>query len=47
VFAAMPVTELAGSMRSPGLIYDYWNLFENRKLDMPPGRTYCALGAMG
>jgi UDP-N-acetyl-D-mannosaminuronic acid dehydrogenase len=47
VFAAMPVTELAGRMRSPGMIYDYWNLFAKGKLDMPPGRTYCALGAMG
>jgi UDP-N-acetyl-D-mannosaminuronic acid dehydrogenase len=47
VFAAMPIAEFADRMRSPGVIYDYWNLFENRKLDMPSGRTYCALGAMG
>lgn len=47
LFATMPVAELAARMQNPGMIYDYWNLFENGKLGMPAGRTYCALGAMG
>lgn len=45
-FAAMPVTDLAATMQNPGLIYDYWNLFDRPTLKMPEGRAYMALGAM-
>ncbi|MGQ0663482.1 MAG: nucleotide sugar dehydrogenase [Pseudomonadota bacterium] len=46
-FAAMAIETLADSMARPGLFYDFWNNFEARALDLPPGIGYMALGSHG
>ena len=43
-FAAMPITGLAETMARPALIYDFWNNFEARNLDLPVGVLYMTLG---
>ncbi len=43
----MPVERLAGRMARPGLVYDFWNSFSARDLNMPDGTGYVALGARG
>jgi len=47
VFSSMPVGQLASSMASPGLIYDFWNCFDAADLHMPRGVGYMALGSHG
>jgi nucleotide sugar dehydrogenase len=46
-FAAMPIERLADRLARPGLIYDFWNNFEARDLQLPRGTGYMALGAHG
>lgn len=45
VFESMPLIELAGRMKSPGIIYDFWNNFDARELALPEGISYIGLGA--
>ncbi|MBT3926414.1 MAG: nucleotide sugar dehydrogenase, partial [Rhodospirillaceae bacterium] len=47
MFSSMPIIGLAGEMREPGLIYDFWNSFDSRDLALPAGVRYVSLGAHG
>lgn len=47
VFTSMPLPDLAGRMDRPGVIYDFWNNFNSRDVDLPEGTAYVALGSHG
>ncbi len=47
VFTSMPLPDLARSMDRPGFIYDFWNNFNSREVDLPEGTAYIALGSHG
>ena len=47
VFTSMPLPDLAGRMDRPGIIYDFWNNFNSRDVDLPDGTAYVALGSHG
>lgn len=47
VFSAMPIDDLAGNMKKPSLIYDFWNCFKTADLHLPQGVAYMALGSHG
>jgi len=47
VFTSMPLPDLAGRMDRPGVIYDFWNNFNSREVDLPEGTAYVALGSHG
>jgi len=47
VFTSMPLPDLANRMDRPGLIYDFWNNFNSRDVDLPEGTAYIALGSHG
>ncbi|WP_207457015.1 nucleotide sugar dehydrogenase [Azospirillum sp. SYSU D00513] len=47
VFTSMPLPDLAGRMDRPGIIYDFWNNFNSRDVDLPEGTAYVALGSHG
>jgi UDP-N-acetyl-D-mannosaminuronic acid dehydrogenase len=44
-FETMALGELAATMSSPGVIYDFWNHFTGRTLELPHGVRYVALGS--
>jgi len=44
-FAQMRLGELARQMHTPGLIYDFWNLFTETGIILPQGRRYIAIGS--
>ncbi|MNV32656.1 UDP-N-acetyl-D-glucosamine 6-dehydrogenase [compost metagenome] len=44
VFRSMPLHQLAGTMDSPAIVYDFWNLFQGRDDDVRQFK-YIALGA--
>jgi nucleotide sugar dehydrogenase len=46
-FAGMSIEILGDHMARPGLVYDFWNHFDARDLDLPEGVGYMALGAHG
>lgn len=46
-FADMPIERLALKMAKPGIVYDFWNSFSARKLELPDGVGYMALGSHG
>jgi UDP-N-acetyl-D-mannosaminuronic acid dehydrogenase len=46
-FEAMPLETLAATMAEPGFIYDFWNNFDPRRLEMPARRAYVPLGGHG
>ncbi len=43
-FADMALTQLSAAMARPGAIYDFWNNFTGRDLDLAEGVRYLALG---
>jgi len=43
-FADMPIAALSRAMARPGAIYDFWNNFDGRDLDLAEGVRYLALG---
>ncbi|MDC6453400.1 nucleotide sugar dehydrogenase [Alphaproteobacteria bacterium] len=43
-FELMPLSDLATTMRSPGLVYDLWNNFSASDLQLPVGVGYAGLG---
>jgi nucleotide sugar dehydrogenase len=45
-FAGMDLGALAQRMASPGVVYDYWNLFPSGATSMPAGRYYGGLGTL-
>ena len=45
VFPGMPLENLAGSLARPAIIYDFWNSFSARNLELPEQVTYCGLGS--
>jgi nucleotide sugar dehydrogenase len=47
VFGAMAIDKLAGGMKKPSLIYDFWNFFKTSDLYLPQGVAYMALGSHG
>ena len=47
VFTSMPLVDLASGMDRPGFIYDFWNNFNSREVDLPEGTAYIALGSHG
>jgi nucleotide sugar dehydrogenase len=47
VFSTMPVETLAASMARPGLIYDFWNHYQQARLRLPEGILYSAVGNHG
>lgn len=47
IFSAMAIEELAGCMKMPGLIYDFWNCFKYHELHLPPEIFYITLGSHG
>jgi len=47
VFSSMDIEDLAKEMRTPGLIYDFWNCYNATDLHLPQGVTYMALGSHG
>ncbi|ALG74322.1 UDP-glucose 6-dehydrogenase [Azospirillum thiophilum] len=47
VFTSMPLPDLAERMDRPGVIYDFWNNFNSRDVDLPDGTAYVALGSHG
>jgi UDP-N-acetyl-D-mannosaminuronic acid dehydrogenase len=46
-FEAMPIETLARTLAAPGLIYDFWNNFDPRRLELPEARAYVPLGGYG
>ena len=46
-FSNMSVEKLADAMARPGIIYDFWNHFSSRDLQLPVGTGYMALGSHG
>ena len=46
-FATMPIEALFEKMAKPGFIYDVWNAFDSRELNIPEGCGYVALGSHG
>jgi nucleotide sugar dehydrogenase len=43
-FASMPLARLAEGMQCPAFIYDFWNNFSAKQLDLPNGVGYAAIG---
>jgi len=46
-FGAMSIEALSERMARPGLVYDFWNNFDARKIALPDGVGYAALGSHG
>ncbi len=46
-FTNMPVNKLSAKMKKPGIIYDFWNNFENESLQLENRIEYIALGSHG
>ena len=44
-FERMDLAALAKRMRSPGMVYDYWNPHEDTDYSMPADILYLALGS--
>jgi UDP-N-acetyl-D-mannosaminuronic acid dehydrogenase len=44
-FQTMDVANLAQFMNRPGLVYDFWNMYEDIEDHMPEGRVYMAFGS--
>lgn len=45
-FETLPLERIAERMGRPSLIYDYWNNFRLRDMELPQGVRYGALGAL-
>ncbi|MBX9743842.1 MAG: hypothetical protein K2X08_01375, partial [Chlamydiales bacterium] len=45
LFSQMPLETLALQMARPGVIYDFWNNYEQEMLCLPTGLHYIALGS--
>lgn len=45
-FARMDLARLMARMAIPGVVYDYWNLFDEIGPDLPHRRLYCGLGTL-
>lgn len=43
-FAILPIDMLSKVMARPALIYDFWNHFHSKKVDLPKGVQYIGLG---
>lgn len=43
-FATLPIDLLSERMARPGLIYDFWNHFHSKTVDLPEGVQYIGLG---
>lgn len=46
-FTAMSIESLSQKMKTPGLIYDFWNSFSGKSVDLASGVEYMALGSSG
>ena len=47
IFSDFSIQESANTLGRPGLIYDFWNNFDSRDLELPEGTGYMALGSRG
>ena len=47
IFSTMPITVLSQSMRTPSVIYDYWNNYTNQRISLPTSVNYIGLGNLG
>lgn len=47
IFGAMPITVLAQLMKSPSVIFDYWNNYTNQRISLPSSVRYIGLGNLG
>ena len=47
VFASMPIETIAETMARPALIYDFWNNFSVKDLNLPTDVCYMSLGSAG
>jgi UDP-N-acetyl-D-mannosaminuronic acid dehydrogenase len=45
-FASLKLGVLAGRMRKPGLIYDFWNIFTETGVVLPEEVHYLSLGSV-
>ncbi len=45
IFSSMAIGRLSARMQKPGLIYDFWNNFSDRKLSLASRVRYISLGA--
>ena len=47
IFGAMPITVLSQLMKSPSVIFDYWNNYSNQRISLPSSVRYIGLGNLG
>ena len=47
IFSTMPITVLSQLMRSPSVIFDYWNNYSNQRISFPSSVNYIGLGNLG
>tara|TARA_B100000282_G_C31732699_1_gene491826 strand:- start:830 stop:2191 length:1362 start_codon:yes stop_codon:yes gene_type:complete len=47
LFSSMPISNLSGLMKKPGIIFDFWNNFSSRNILFPEGINYLGLGELG
>ena len=47
LFSSMPISNLSGLMKKPGIIFDLWNNFSSRNILFPNGINYLGLGELG
>ena len=43
----MPITVLSQLMKSPSVIFDYWNNYTNQRISLPSSVRYIGLGNLG
>ena len=47
IYSAIQIEELMGSMKTPGIVYDFWNFYKSSDLHLKNGISYIALGSHG
>jgi nucleotide sugar dehydrogenase len=47
IYSSMQIEELTGLMKTPGIIYDFWNFYKSSDLHLKNGISYVALGSHG
>ena len=45
MFESMAIETFCSSLARPAIVYDFWNHFVGRPLNLPPRVTYVALGS--
>ena len=47
IFGSMPITVLSQLMKSPSVIFDFWNNYTNQRISLPSSVRYIGLGNLG